>query len=607
MSQSVNNNASALGYIVPPTTRDISNATTYASNKVMKEVCDSDPDNWTWMPDSIAGYPCPDGLTCDSGMCLFNKPGCLALSRADVYDCTRHAVDCNIGGVNRTCDVCTYEIDGRHIYTPQIPSHEPHNSYCYPGDLKEPTMKQPTDPDYDSFIPPLCSGYSHSPMPTPYAVLSHGKYSSVPCTKDLDCAAGPFTGDDNPIWPGICINETNYPNLSKDSEKYRGTCTLGAVNPEPYLFNGEPVQCDQTSSYGDFECAVLGAGGKCISDADFPLSSNKGVCYDNGAGGGTFGYLEWRDNVVIWEGEPPVEQCVRAIPQLKTWCEMPWTRGGASEDSPQMDLSTKIAKDTTSRSHPPFWYDNTTGKCFVTRHYCSGSLGEGGYDSGFGKQTDYLAGIFSSCSGHQTCGTSNGTCEIKEGFDCCTTLTQSMAHVVMGRTLTAWLEDYAHGKANKQEILLATGGTMLALLSEDSLKINKTVLIPDFVAPGIHLYMFEWHPDAAWMYPNRHFTTGVRMGLMASELQALFPEHVALDEFNNRHVLVSISELKRLIGTLDKAGAGVGAGAENGKLSYYENQDVPTSDKNSDDDNVLAFLKAALVLLITDDDLNEVA
>jgi hypothetical protein len=595
MSQDGNNNAGELGYVVPPTSRDITNATTYATNKVLKEVCETDPANWTWIADNIAGYPCPEGLTCDSGTCVFNKTGCLKYSVADVYDCKRHAVDCRIGGVDRTCDVCDYDIDGTqyHIYTPEIPQNEPHNAFCYPGDLKMPSMKVPTDADYDQFVPPLCSGYSYSPMPTPYAVLKDGQYSSVPCTKDAECAAGPFTGDNTPAWPGICINKANYPNLGKDSEKYYNTCTVGPINPEPYLFNGEWMPCDQTSDYGDFECAVLGAGGKCISDAAFPLAreETKGHCYDTGAGGGTFGYLEWRDNVVIWEGEPPVAQCVRAIPQLKTWCEMPWTRGGGSDDSPQMDLSAKIAKDMTTRLHPPFWYDNTTGKCFVTRHYCSGSLGEGGYVTGFGDQHDYLAGILSSCSGHQKCGPSDRNCEIKEGFDCCTTLTQSMAHVVMGRTMTAWLEDYAHGKSGSHEIKLEAM-TLLPLLSEDSLKINRHVLVRDFIVPGVHFYAFEWHPDAFRMYPNRHFTSGRRMGLMASELARVFPEHVLRDELNNRHVLLSISELKELVETLARK-------TENGGVS--DDGFMPDNDAMS-----YSFLKAAFVLLVTDDDLNEV-
>jgi hypothetical protein len=79
---------------------------------------------------------------------------------------------------------------------------------------------------------------------------------------------------------------------------------------------------------------------------------------------------------------------------------------------------------------------------------------------------------------------------------------------------------------------------------------------------------------------------------MASELARVFPEHVLRDELNNRHVLLSISELKELGETLARK-------TENGGVS--DDGFMPDNDAMS-----YSFLKAAFVLLVTDDDLNEV-
>lgn len=539
---SKNTNAASLGYIVAPTSHDIKSAQLYAQNKVNKEVCESNKDNWKWVPDNITGYPCPEGLECNSGKCIFTPKGCVEAGTYNAYDCKRESLPCHIDGKDRTCDVCVFDINAwGKMRTPEIASGESYTMGCYPGDEKYPQMKFKGDTDFETFVPPRCPGLMYSNMPMPYINEDeNGKPVNVQCFNDDECEGdrAPQVGG-----RGICITTSNFPDIVTDDEKkypYFNMCTLAPYDPTPYIFNGEEVSCDKTSvENGNFMCQMLGAGGACISQHDFPLSKNQGKCYDNGAGGGDFGYLEWRNNVAVWEGEPTQSQCVRALPQSRKWCEMPWTRGGKEQDSPQKDLAQKMVDDHKSKLHPPFWYDQNTGKCHITRHYCEASLGEGGYDSSFGEAHEYLAGMVSRCGGSAYCGDEKVKCQVADKYDCCTTTAASFEHLVMGRTMSAYLKDTIDGKISPEEFTNTSVGLALySLLSEDALKMNKQIVTPDFIAPNVHLYMYQWTPEAIEMYPERGLIETPRLGLMASEIENYFPEYIMRDHFNNRAFVV---------------------------------------------------------------------
>lgn len=508
------NNNSNVNYKVAPTPTDNQSALMYAQMKLKREVCEGHADRgWAWLPDPVAGYPCPAGLTCESGTCTFTPDGCRAASQTDRYDCVRQAQPCVIDGKKQTCNVCVYDITSETQFkVPQVPPDQHAPGRCYPGNAKMPAPIPLKDsPDAETFKEPLCMGQRATPHPTPYLVGS----SMVKCTTDADCTTSGLGG--------ICINAKSFPSADV---AYLNACAFAPFDPQPYILSGKKVPCDKN---GDgIECAFA-AGGQCITALNFPASANQGFCYDPGSP-----YLEYRDNLMVWENEPPVASCVQMPMELRTWCEMPWSRGSVDANDPRDDLGTQINKDRKTKLHPPFWYDDRTGRCFVTRHYCMGSLGEGGYDSGYGIAKNYAADMLHDCKGSNVCD--GEECQIVDGHDCCFTMEESFMQLIMGRTMSTWIKDIVAGNATPREMVEA-GGTaafLATMLSEDRLKLDRRVVIPDFIEPGVSLYTFRWSPEAFRTYPSKPLTHGFRLGLMASELQRAFPAYVHPDQHNNR-------------------------------------------------------------------------
>ena len=508
------NNNSNVNYKVAPTPTDNQSALMYAQMKLKREVCEGHADRgWAWLPDPVAGYPCPAGLTCESGTCTFTPDGCRAASQTDRYDCVRQAQPCVIDGKKQTCNVCVYDITSETQFkVPQVPPDQHAPGRCYPGNAKMPAPIPLKDsPDAETFKEPLCMGQRATPHPTPYLVGS----SMVKCTTDADCTTSGLGG--------ICINAKSFPSADV---AYLNACAFAPFDPQPYILSGKKVPCDKN---GDgIECAFA-AGGQCITALNFPASANLGYCYDPGSP-----YLEYRDNLMIWENEPPVASCVQMPMELRTWCEMPWSRGSVDANDPRDDLGTQINKDRKTKLHPPFWYDDRTGRCFVTRHYCMGSLGEGGYDSGYGIAKNYAADMLHDCKGSNVCD--GEECQIVDGHDCCFTMEESFMQLIMGRTMSTWIKDIVAGNATPREMVEAGGSAafLATMLSEDRLKLDRRVVIPDFIEPGVSLYTFRWSPEAFRTYPSKPLTHGFRLGLMASELQRAFPAYVHPDQHNNR-------------------------------------------------------------------------
>ena len=508
------NNNSNVNYKVAPTPTDNQSALMYAQMKLKREVCEGHADRgWAWLPDPVAGYPCPAGLTCESGTCTFTPDGCRAASQTDRYDCVRQAQPCVIDGKKQTCNVCVYDITSETQFkVPQVPPDQHAPGRCYPGNAKMPAPIPLKDsPDAETFKEPLCMGQRATPHPTPYLVGS----SMVKCTTDADCTTSGLGG--------ICINAKSFPSADV---AYLNACAFAPIDPQPSILSGKKVPCDKN---GDgIECAFA-AGGQCITALNFPSSANQGFCYDPGSP-----YLEYRDNLMIWENEPPVASCVQMPMELRTWCEMPWSRGSVDANDPRDDLGTQINKDRKTKLHPPFWYDDRTGRCFVTRHYCMGSLGEGGYDSGYGIAKNYAADMLHDCKGSNVCD--GEECQIVDGHDCCFTMEESFMQLIMGRTMSTWIKDIVAGNATPREMVEAGGSAafLATMLSEDRLKLDRRVVIPDFIEPGVSLYTFRWSPEAFRTYPSKPLTHGFRLGLMASELQRAFPAYVHPDQHNNR-------------------------------------------------------------------------
>ena len=187
------NNNSNVNYKVAPTPTDNQSALMYAQMKLKREVCEGHADRgWAWLPDPVAGYPCPAGLTCESGTCTFTPDGCRAASQTDRYDCVRQAQPCVIDGKKQTCNVCVYDITSETQFkVPQVPPDQQAPGRCYPGNAKMPAPIPLKDsPDAETFKEPLCMGQRATPHPTPYLVGS----SMVKCTTDADCTTSGLGG-----------------------------------------------------------------------------------------------------------------------------------------------------------------------------------------------------------------------------------------------------------------------------------------------------------------------------------------------------------------------------------------------------------------------------
>ena len=459
----------ALGYIVPPTDQDISNAIAYATNKAYKKICDDHPELYTWIGDTVVGYPCPYGLTCSAGNPAFTEKGCRDNSATTYFDCKRSPYECAPHGDTRQCNVCDFNTSD--------------------GKFKAPMLNE--------------ADLGQAPMCSPGDVL-YTKFTS----KEADAH------DD-------------------DEARNKWVCQGKNYDPPPYvvkkMVNGTLVDTP-TKCTSDNDC-TLSAGGSCM------LYENKqatGYCVDPGQG-----YLEYRDNWTSWDGRTGNSMCVQTQSEFKKWCEMPWTRHGANADDD--DLSTSLEKRISlhpeTKRHPPFWYDDSSGTCFMTKDYCMRSIPDGGYDSSFGRAHDFNAGltIFTDCQyphGHAS--------QIREGYDCCTPLATSALEFFTGKTTFTAIKDVLSGDISPIEFLNITSPETnvirwIKMISEDALKINKQLIKRDFGGPGIHAYSFEWDmPLVTALYPERTFWKGIRLGLLASELQRAFPTIVEQDHHGNR-------------------------------------------------------------------------
>lgn len=189
---------------VRPTNVDDDNAIQYAFDVVNKEFCLSRPDLYTWIPDATTSYPCPEGLSCESGTCKFKENACISASTLPYYDCQRKTVPCN---VSDTCDVCDYAIVPTHkIVGPYTTTPLP--SGCYPGDYRTPesgNLCQPPAVEH-----PVYTIDRRDTGPTP-----------VTCTSDVDCfvyGAGGMCGAQ-----GVCVNdEAPYLEWRDQVELYSG-------------------------------------------------------------------------------------------------------------------------------------------------------------------------------------------------------------------------------------------------------------------------------------------------------------------------------------------------------------------------------------------------
>jgi len=513
---------------VAPTLTDLDYAFQYAEDVVRKQICEAHPDKYKWVPSPITRYPCPEGLTCETGTCVFTKNGCLQKSELPFYDCDRKSVKCNTSP-SGTCEICDYAITtGQNSVGPFSTNAPPG---CVAGDIKYADYVEHPYPYTDGV---QCEDSTNCAT----GMQCFNNLCTKPCDTTADCPLNMVCGTnskDNALY-----KRCYTPNETTTQE---GTCAPVRYDPPPYqvqMFDSNnqiitgPVPCST-----DFDCSVApGVGELCSRNPD---ELAYGYCYNPYPNL----YLEWRDKYQKWSNEDPVEDvCVLSLPFPKQWCEMPWIRQGSNVDDPTLSLKDQIKLAWKTKAHPPFWYNSNDGTCHITKTYCTANLKNGGFSSNYGNNVDYWLGT--------VCNKSSDNKEIIEGYDCCNSIESSVGQFFLGRTITTDILEVLGGdiegvaeRWNNYYQRYCDLTPDVAGISPNCLP-NNFIKIVDVISDSklkynisrigdinkqIHLYSWTWSPAANELY-GLH---GAAEGLLSSEL----PAHmVHVDEYGFDHVHV---------------------------------------------------------------------
>jgi hypothetical protein len=496
------------GYVTghAPTTADFRYAQLYADAKARKQACDSSAD-WQWVEEEC-GFPCPfeDPSACSCGYCALTETGCAAYSHYPFFDCARVSKQCKIDGVERECRVCQYEpkldvdVFGVDTHVADGPYLSPPNAAVYVGKQGGSCSATPQSCGPGDSLDVDCERAAEANLACapilprrPYNMLT-----SVRCTPDDN----DDTGDEG-LPSAQCAPTSTQPDLTGRCSR-SGYCFKQTTNCRP----------DTDGSHVSTLCAIpgVGLGGLCSSNR----TDTDGFCYEP-----DHTYTEWRTDFQSWPGGPVRGACVAALPEYRRWCEMPWTRPGVNESDADlvaengMDVQQRINRQWRTRWRQPFYYDDSSGQCYVTRDYCRKSaVTEGGYDQSYGHGKDYIITT--------TCNTSPYF--VESGMDCCTGVWQGLARFFFGQTLTADFKNLVEGKITPWEFAKISNENyaLLTFFSDRRLKRLVDVVARDFAAPGVHLYLFDWTTEAGVLYGLR----GRSVGVLADEVRVLYPELV---------------------------------------------------------------------------------
>ena len=355
--------------------------------------------------------------------------------------------------------------------------------------------------------------------------------------KDIHGADGPYlTEEERALVPK---GQSCFPGDAKAVVDAKAAADLGMTcTPPPvatpYLVDGAPVECvpDADGNGKSADCQV--AGSLCSSST----TNTKGTCLTP-----TNWYTEWRHGFQQWPDEAPRDACVAVVPDVRRFCEMPWTRSamdGKSADDYNPSMNDRIESSWQSRWRPPFYYDEHEGRCLITRSYCKNSpVKHGGYGMGYGSAQDYF--LWSDCKTHHM-----GDAQVWAGADCCTTFWASMFEFFFGRTLLADVTALVHGQLSPAQFFTRARTPNYALfqfLSDARLKHKRRVVRANAFAnalaaddtPGVDLVEFEWTDAARALYGLKR---GRFVGVLAQDVAALFPQHVHANE--NGHLWIRL-------------------------------------------------------------------
>lgn len=577
-----------------PTSTDYRNATSYANDVMEKEACLSRPDLYEWHASKVTRYPCPQGLSCETGVCKFKESACRSMSEVPYHDCVRKSVSCDTHP-SGFCDICDYDISLGHNITGPYTTDAPDG--CYAGDsiraddIPHPQPHTTTVQTVSGFCDhdDQCLTGSSCVMAEPDDVFSQ---MGRACSVKEDCGGGRSVCSNE----GYCVADVSYEgscvvacSTSADCEfdpaarcgtdpqdaSLYGRCYLPSTTEpttsddrlcpqpdtlyDPYTVEmyeeqedgSEKVVNSRVACTSDVHCSLPpGVGGVCGLD---PSKSTYGFCYDSAQKP----YLEWRDEVQMWNGLAPNKNvCLETLPYMRKWCEMPWTRAGMDEDDQSQPLSHRVKGEWKSRARPPFWYNEDDGTCHVTKKYCTNNLKDGGFSAGYGGSRDYWLG--STCTGSQDK-------EVVGGYDCCTTLGSNISEFFLGRTLTTDFKELVTGDVEgfgarwgdyRRRLAEATtvevGGVewnpvtgvegvegvpftnnynvgaisdVVNFVCDPRLKTNLVKIRDHVLGPGyaVHGYQWTWNEDAMRLFGLR----GESCGMLIPEVFRYFPDKVS--------------------------------------------------------------------------------
>ena len=194
-------------------------------------------------------------------------------------------------------------------------------------------------------------------------------------------------------------------------------------------------------------------------------------------------YLEWRDGQNGEDGK-----CIYGNFIAQKWCENPRSR---------RTEATRGATDV-----PAFKYDDTTGKCNITKEYC-----------------DWMGVSY------------------KDGDrpDCYETTGQKTGEFVLGKTIFRGIPKLAHSIGNLIEGFNNLPNEINNLADRHSAE-HYVEISKDFGGVGINLYQIIWKPDCE----NKQLST---VGFFADEIEKVYPQLIK-NKSGVKYIVVNRNHLK---------------------------------------------------------------
>lgn len=301
----------------------------------------------------------------------------------------------------------------------------------------------------------------------------------------------------------------------------------------------------------------------CKTDNDCNNLPYKARCGDNNKCAPINPYVVWN---------PDINKCVYGNSALKKWCEVPSTR-----DTEKVPGLTNV---------PPFYFNEDTSKCYITKQYCDFM------DTKYNKKscntdtdcattkkwvTDKVCSWDSSkakckssdpdttCSyqykfGDMTLSQScrvdrdstnssapgdkcvNGYC-VGTGSECKTTSSEEAGQFFLGKTIYRFFDEAVKGKMNcgAKEGFQYNQKELKVLADQKFIK-NKNKIGDNFGGEGINLYTFEWDDKIHSESINNLKINDI--GFLSDEIEKFYPELIKKNENNIKYISISVEQVK---------------------------------------------------------------